>query len=223
MTVRERLAALADPANAAFLAHLTPGVARERILGARLPQLRALAKELRGKPEAEAFLRALPHETMDGDLLHALLLNELRDYDGALAALDAFLPYVDNWAVCDALRPKAVKRRLREFEEKIGDYLASGQPYTQRFGMEMLMAYYLDEAFDEAQLALVAGVESEHYYVRMMQAWYFATALAKQRESALPWLEQRRLEPWTHRKAIQQAVESCRIDEETKAYLKSLR
>ena len=223
MTVRERLEALADPGNADFLARLTPGVARERILGARLPQLRALAKELRGTPEAEAFLRALPHETLDGDLLHALLLNEIRDYDKALAALDAFLPRVDNWAVCDTLRPKAVKRHLERFEEKIGECLASDLPYTQRFGMEMLMCFYLDEAFRDEQLALVARVESEHYYVRMMQAWYFATALAKQRESALPWFEQRRLEPWTHRKAIQKAVESYRIDDETKAYLKTLR
>lgn len=223
MTIRERLEALGDAQNADFLARLTPGIAREAILGVRMGALRALAKELRGTPEAAAFLAALPHETLEENTLHALLLNEERDYDALLAALERFLPHVDNWATCDTLRPKAVRRRLNDFERVIEGFLASEHPYTQRFGMEMLMAYYLDDAFRPGQLALVGNVRSEHYYVRMMAAWYFATALAKQPQSTLPWIEQRRLEPWTHRKTIQKAVESFRIDDETKAYLRTLK
>ena len=223
MNIRERLEALSDEKNADFAARLTPGIGRERFLGARLPALRALAKELRGTPEAAAFLAALPHETVDGDILHAMLISDLRDYDAALAALDTFLPFVDNWMVCDTFRPLAVKKRLGEFREKIEEYLSSDQPYIQRFGIAMLMWYYLGEAFEPAQLARVAEISSEHYYVRMMQAWYFATALAKQYERTLPILEERRLERWTHNKTIQKACESYRVSDERKAYLKKLK
>ena len=223
MTIRERLEALADEKNADFAARLAPGIGRERFLGVRLPALRKLAKELRGTPEAAAFLAALPHETVDEDILHAMLLSDLRNYDASLAALDAFLPFVDNWMVCDTLRPAAVKKRPGDFERQIEAYLASAHPYTQRFGIEMLMSYYLGEAFDPSQLERVAAVSSEHYYVRMMQAWYFATALAKQYDSALRVLEERKLEKWTHNKTIQKAIESYRVSDEHKAYLKTLR
>ena len=223
MTIRERLEALADPKNADFIAPLVPDVPREKMLVVRLPALRKLEKELRGTSEAEAFLRALPHELLDENHLHAMLISNLRDYDAALSALEAFLPFVDNWAACDTLRPAAVKKRLGDFERQIDGYLASAHPYTQRFGIEMLMSYYLGEAFRPAQLDKVAAVSSEHYYVRMMQAWYFATALAKQYEAALPILEEGRLEKWTHNKTIQKAVESFRVSEEHKAYLKTLR
>ena len=223
MTIRERLEALADEKNADFVAPLIPDVAREKMLGVRLPALRKLEKELRGTPEAEAFLSALPHELIDENHLHAMLISSLRDYDATLAALEAFLPYVDNWAVCDTLRPAAVKKRPGDFERQINRYLASAHPYTQRFGIEMLMSYYLGEAFDPAQLDRVAAVSSEHYYVRMMQAWYFATALAKQYESAIRVLEEKKLERWTHNKTIQKAIESFRVSDEHKAYLKTLR
>ena len=223
MTIRQRLEALADEKNADFAARLAPGIERERFLGARLPALRKLAKELRGTPEASEFLAALPHETVDGDILHAMLVSELRDYDATLAALDAFLPFVDNWMVCDTFRPAAVKKRLGDFHEKIEEYLSSDRPYTQRFGIEMLMWYYLGEAFDPSQLARVAAISSEHYYVRMMQAWYFATALAKQYESAVRVLEEKKLERWTHNKTIQKAIESYRVSDEHKAYLRTLK
>ena len=223
MTVRERLEALADEKNADFVAPLIPDIPREKMLGVRLPALRKLEKELRGTPEAEAFLRALPHETLDENHLHAMLISNLRDYDATLAALESFLPRVDNWAVCDTLRPAAVKKRPGDFEKQIDLYLASAHPYTQRFGIEMLMSYYLGEAFRPAQLDKVAALSSEHYYVRMMQAWYFATALAKQYDAALPVLEQGRLDPWTHNKTIQKARESFRVSEEHKACLKTLR
>ena len=152
-----------------------------------------------------------------------MLLSGIRDYDALLAALEAFLPFVDNWSTCDTLRPDAVRKHLPEFERVIGGCLASEHPYTVRFGIEMLMAYYLGEAFDPMQLERVAAIRSEHYYVRMMQAWYFATALAKQYESTLPVLEERKLEKWTHNKTIQKACESYRVSEERKAYLKTLK
>ena len=223
MTVRERLEALKDEKNADFAARLAPGIGRERFLGVRLPLLRVLAKELRGTDEAAEFLSALPHGTVDEDILHAMLVSELRDYEAAVAALDAFLPFVDNWMVCDTFRPAAVRKRPEEFAQKIEEYLSSERPYTQRFGIGMLMWYYLGDAFDPAQLARVAALSSEHYYVRMMQAWYFATALAKQYDSAIRMLEEGKLERWTHNKTIQKAIESYRVSDEHKAYLKTLK
>lgn len=223
MTAEERLYALADEKNADFMSRLTPGIPRERILGVRIPALRALAKELRGTAEEAAFLARLPHATLDENNLHGVLLSLERDYERTLALLDAFLPQVDNWATCDLLRPAAVKRRLDDFEAAIDAYLASEQPYTVRFGIEMLLCHYLDARFDPAQLARVAAIRTEEYYVRMMQAWYFATALSKQYESTIPYLEQHRLEDWTQRKTVQKAIESYRISDEKKAYLKTLK
>ena len=223
MTAEERLAALADEKNADFLSRLVPNVAREKMLGVRAPALRALAKELYGSAEGEDFLRRTPHAMLDENNLHAALLSLEKDYARCLRELDAFLPFVDNWASCDMLRPAAVKRHLGEFEKRIDGYLSSAHPYTQRFGIEMLMCHYLDERFDSAQLARVAAIRSEEYYVRMMQAWYFATALAKQYDSAVGYLESRALDSWTHRKTIQKAIESYRIGDAKKAYLKSLK
>ena len=223
MTVRQRLEALADESNADFLSRLLPGVEPETVLGVRMPTLRALAKELRGTDEAAAFLAALPHRYLDENNLHALLINDLRGYEDALAALDAFLPYVDNWATCDALRTKAVKKKLADFRGRIDGYLASAAPYTVRFGIEMLMCHYLDAAFSAKQNEQVASIRSEHYYIRMMQAWYFATALAKQWDATVPLLEQRRLESWTHTKTLRKAIESYRISDEKKAYLRTLK
>lgn len=223
MSVKARLEALSDPQNADFLSPLVPDIPREKILGVRFPALRKLAKELRDTPEAEMFFQTLPHETLDENNLHAVLLSNLRDYGAVLAALDAFLPFVDNWSTCDTLRPAAVRKHLPEFERKIEGYLASEKPYTQRFGIEMLMSFYLNDAFHPSQLEKVAAIRSEHYYVRMMQAWYFATALAKQYESTIPFLERRELETWTHNKTIQKAIESYRVSDDHKAYLKTLK
>lgn len=223
MTVRQRVQALADESNADFLSRLLPGIERETVLGVRMPALRALAKELKGTDEAAAFLAALPHRYLDENNLHALLINDLAGYEDALAALDAFLPYVDNWATCDALRPKAARKNLADFRRRIDGYLASPAPYTVRFGLEMLMCHYLDAAFSAEQNEQAAALRSEQYYIRMMQSWYFATALAKQWDATIPYLEQRRLEPWTHAKTIQKAIESYRISDERKAYLRTLK
>ena len=223
MDVREEMLKLRDEKNAAFLARLVPNIAPESILGARFPDLRKLTRALRGTEEAARFLDKLPHELFEENLLHALLLNEVRDYEASLAALERFLPFVDSWSACDTLRPKPFARHKTELLTEIPRWLADEKPYVRRFGLEMLMTYFLNEAFAPEQLDWAARTRGEDYYVKMMQAWYFATALAKQYEAALPVLEERRLEPWTHNKTIQKAIESFRVSDEHKAYLKTLR
>ncbi len=223
MSIREELYALRDEKNAAFLARLVPNIPPESVRGARMPALRKLASSLRGSEEAARFLNELPHQSLDENQLHALLLNEIRDFEGCLAALERFLPFVDNWAVCDALRPKCFARRRAELIGEIRRWLDDDGVYTRRFGLEMLMTHFLDEEFVPEYLDWAVRTRAEDYYVRMMQAWYFATALAKRYEAALPVLEQRRLEPWTHNKTIQKAIESYRLSDAQKAYLKTLR
>lgn len=223
MSIKESLLALRDEKNAAFLAKLVPDIAPENILGARFPQLRQLTKALRGTEEAARFLDELPHALFEENLLHALLLNELRDYDDALAALERFLPFVDSWSACDTLRPKPFARHKAELLTQIPRWLADEKPFTRRFGLEMLMTHFLNEAFSPEQLDWAVRTRGEDYYVKMMQAWYFATALAKQYEATLPVLLERRLEPWTHNKTIQKAIESFRVSDEHKAVLRTLR
>ena len=200
-----------------------PTVDPDTVIGVRMPALRKLVKDFAETPEAAEFLKALPHRYYEENNLHGLLISAMRDYDRAVAALDAFLPYVDNWATCDLIRPKVFQKHLPELLEKIQVWLASDHTYTVRFGLEMLMTCYLDDAFRPEYLELAAGVRSGEYYVNMMIAWYFATALAKQYDAALPYLRERRLDPWTHNKAIQKAIESCRVTDEQKAYLRTLK
>ena len=221
--IQRDLYAMQDAAYGDFAAKLLPTVARERVIGVRLPLLRKYAKELHKTEKAEMFMRTLPHKYLEEDHLHAMLICMMRDEQECFAALDAFLPYVDNWSVCDSLRPKALTKDRDAPQAHIRHYLQSDHPYTVRFGIEMLMVYCLDEHFLPDHLALVAGVQSEEYYVNMMIAWYFATALAKQWEATVPYLIERRLPEWVHRKTIQKAVESYRITDAQKAYLKGLR
>lgn len=221
--VLERLKSLADGKYAAFQAALIPNIPPESVLGVRMPELRRFARELRNTPEAACFMSTLPHSYYDEYNLHGLLINELRGYDETVAALDGFLPYVDNWATCDLLSPRAFKPRPEPLMGEVERWTASGRTYTVRFGIGVLLGFYLDEGFDPSQLELAAGCCCGEYYVDMMVAWYFATALAKQRESALPYIENRRLSRWVHNKAIQKSVESRRIAPELKEYLKSLR
>ena len=188
-----------------------------------MPALRKLARELRGSAEAQEFMTALPHEYYDENCLHGLLINDIKDFGATVSALDAFLPYVDNWAVCDLISPRSFKSRPPELAAHVHRWLDSSHSYTVRFGIGVLMSFYLDEGFEPAQLEAVAERCCEEYYVNMMVAWYFATALAKQPEAALPYIENRRLSRWTHNKAIQKSIESRRIPDETKAYLKTLR
>ncbi|MBR5942911.1 MAG: DNA alkylation repair protein, partial [Clostridia bacterium] len=195
----------------------------ERILGVRLPAIRALAKEAAGTPQAAELLAVLPHDYHEENLLHGFLVERVRGFGECLAEVERFLPFVDNWAVCDCVTPKALKKDLPRLEAKAREWLASERPYTVRYGMRMLMAFFLDEAFKPEYPALVASVESDEYYVKMMAAWYFATALAKQYEAALPFIERGLPDKWTHNKAIQKACESFRVSDERKAYLRTLR
>lgn len=221
--VFQRLSELSDPTYRDFHAGLIPNISPETILGVRVPALRKLARELRGSAEAQEFMTALPHEYYDENCLHGLLINDIKDFGATVSALDAFLPYVDNWAVCDLISPRSFKSRPPELAAHVHRWLDSSHSYTVRFGIGVLMSFYLDEGFAPAQLEAVAERCCEEYYVNMMVAWYFATALAKQPEAALPYIENRRLSRWTHNKAIQKSIESRRIPDETKAYLKTLR
>ena len=222
-TITQRLFALADEGYRRFQIPLIPTVEPERVIGARTPILRKLAKELAGTEEAEAFLRDLPHAYYEENNLHAFLVEQIRDYDACIAAIDAFLPYVDNWSTCDGWSPKVLKKHPEELLCKIREWMASDAPYTVRFGIGMLQRYFLDEQFSPIYLDWVAAVDREEYYVRMMVAWYFATALAKQYEATLPYIEEGKLPAWTHNKAIQKAVESYRVCADRKAYLKTLK
>ena len=222
-TIRARLFELQDLSYRDFQCKLMPTVDPDTVIGFRTPELRKLAKSFSKEPEAEAFLRTLPHRYYEENNLHGFLIETMKDYSQVIAALDAFLPYVDNWATCDLMSPKIFKKHLPELREQIQVWMASSHTYTIRFGIEMLMTFYLDEQFQPEYLDWVADVHSEEYYVNMMIAWYFATALAKQYDAALPYLQEHRLEPWTHNKAIQKAIESYRITDEQKAYLRSLK
>ena len=221
--ITQRLFALEDKEYRLFQCKLMPTVDPDRVIGVRTPQIRALAKELAKTPEAQQFIKELPHKYYEENNLHAFLIERIADYGAAVEAVESFLPYVDNWATCDSMSPKVFKKHLPELLGRIKTWLDSGKTYTVRFAVEMLMSYYLDEDFKPEYLDLAAKVESEEYYVRMMVAWFFATALAKQYDVTLPYLQNRRLDSWTHNKTIQKAVESYRITEEQKEYLRTLK
>lgn len=223
MNVTERLFELQDKAYADFHSGLVSNVPREKIIGVRVPDARRLAKEYGKDPECRNFLRALPHKYYDENVLHGILLSGQKDYEECVRAVEEFLPYVDNWAVCDILSPKVFRQHRTELIAKVREWSASEKTYTCRFGMEMLMTHYLDEDFRPEYLEIPAGVCSEEYYVNMMTAWFFATALAKQWDAAIPYLRDNRLGAWVHNKTIQKARESFRITQEQKAYLKTLR
>ena len=221
--LQKRLFDLRDAQYAAFQSKLTPSVAPELFIGVRVPVLRQFAKGFFKEPGCAEFLNALPHKYYDENMLHALLISQMKDRELLFTHLDAFLPCVDNWAVCDILSPKALKKYKPELLTKIREWVKSPHTYTCRFGMEMLMSFYLDDDFKPEYLAIPAAVRSDEYYVNMMTAWFFATALAKQWDAALPYLENNALDVWTHNKTIQKARESYRITDEQKAYLNTLK
>ena len=221
--IQERLFAARDEEYREFSMKLTPGVDPESFIGVRLPVIRALAKELKGTAEAEEFMNTLPHEYHEENHLHSFLLYHIKDFDEAMRRVDSYLPYVDNWSVCDSIRLWAGKKEPERLLPYIDRWLDSGRTYTVRFAILCLMTYFLDDHFDPSYPEMVAAVRSEEYYVRMMIAWYFATALAKQYDAAVPYIEGGRLDPWTHNKTIQKAVESYRITADKKEYLKKLK
>lgn len=219
-----RLSELRDDAFGDFTARLLPGVKRELIIGVRTPQLRVLAREMLRNGTAADFMEQLPHHFFEENLLHSLLLSQMRlPVEELLVRVERFLPFVDNWAVCDQLRPKLFAKHPREVYAYVSRWLQSEQVYMRRYGMVASMIYFLDDNFEERMIGDVARVPAEEYYVMMAVAWYFSFALVKQWNSALPFIEQRRLPRVVHNKAIQKAVESLRLSAEQKEFLRSLR
>lgn len=223
MDISERIFELKDEKYRDFQSKLMPTVDPERVIGVRVPALRKLAKEIRYTDEAREFLNELPHAYYEEDCLHAFLIEYETDINECIRRLDVFLPYVDNWATCDMMSPKVLKKHTSLILPKIKEWIASESTYTVRYGIGMLMRYYLDEDFDISYPKLVASVRSSEYYINMMIAWYFATALAKRYDDVLPFIEGRALEKEVHNKAIQKALESYRVGASEKEYLKTLK
>jgi 3-methyladenine DNA glycosylase AlkD len=221
--IEARLFELQDPAYRNFHSKLIPTVSPDNIIGVRTPVLRKYAKELAKNPEIGDFLTDLPHKYYDENNVHACIIEQIKDYESCLAAVEAFLPYIDNWATCDMLAPRVFGTHREELLTPIRRWLVSGHTYTIRFGIGMLMRFYLGENFAPEYPEMVAAIHSEEYYVNMMIAWYFATALAKNPDAILPYLENRRLNVWTHNKTIQKACESYRIRPALKEYLRTLK
>ncbi len=219
--IKKELLALQDIPYRDFQRRLLPTLAAEKIIGVRTPQLRALARHY--KHHASPFLAALPHEYFEENNLHTFLLEDMRDFDECISLVNEFLPHVDNWATCDQLRPKCFSKCRAKLIPEIEKWLSSDQCYTIRFGIEMLMVHFLQDDFKPAYMEKISGIRSEEYYVNMMIAWYFATALAFQYDAAFEYIAGNTLPVWVHNKAIQKAIESRRINDDQKAQLKKLR
>ena len=212
-----------DEKYADFNARLIPNIERSRILGVRMPILRKIVKSNYTELEENGFLKELPHRYQEENLIHGIMISEIRNLKLCIRDLDRFLPFVDNWAVCDVLSPNVLKNNREETLRKVDLWLKSERVYTVRFAIGVLMQYFLDKEFNDKYLEKVARIENDDYYVKMMQAWYFATALAKQWGNAIVYLEQKKLKIWVHNKTIQKAIESRRISAENKKYLKALK
>jgi 3-methyladenine DNA glycosylase AlkD len=206
-----------------FQCSLMPGTDKNTVAGVRVPALRDFVKAHKNDPDTDAFLNTLPHGYHEENVMHALLINGLSSFDGTVMRLDAFLPFVCNWAVCDIISPKAFRSEKDKLYANIVRWLKAGDTYTVRFALKMLMDNFLGDDFSTSQLTLAASACCDDYYINMMCAWYFATALAKQYENALPFIENRKLSPWVHAKTVQKACESFRVTEEHKEYLKTLK
>ncbi|MBR4462922.1 MAG: DNA alkylation repair protein [Erysipelotrichaceae bacterium] len=223
MTLHDRLMEVKDDAYREFQIKLVPNIAPETILGVRTPEMRKIAKEVFGSPDRDAFLNDLPHRYYEENLIHFFVISMIRDFDECVQAVETFLPYVDCWPVSDQATPKSFAKNHQKVLPYIRKWIASDHVYTARFGIRMLMNEFLNEDFHKEYLELVANKKGEDYYLKMMVAWYFATALAKRYDETVPYFEDRRLDDWVHKKAIQKAVESFRVTDEHKEYLKSLR
>mgnify|MGYP000596353684 CR=1 FL=1 len=222
-SLQRKLFKLQDLKYRNFHSKLMPGIDKETIIGIRTPVLRKFAKEFAKTEAAEAFLKELPHQYYEENNLHMLLISDIKDYERCLAEVKRFLPYINNWATCDMLAVEVVKKHLDTFIDEVYRWMESDHAYTIRFGISMLMRYYLEDAFQMEYPEKVAQIRSEEYYVNMMCAWYFATALAKQYDKILPFIEKQKLDVWTHNKTIQKAIESYRITPEQKEYLRGLK
>ena len=221
--IRKELFENQDEAYRQMQVKIIPSVDADSIIGVRTPKLREMAKRYKKAEDIDEFLNELPHKYFDENQLHAFILSESKEYEKCMEQTNVFLPYVDNWATCDQMSPKIFKKHREELLENIKKWIKSKETYTIRFGVGMLMEHFLDEDFNLSYPEMVATLRSEEYYVNMMIAWYFATALAKQYDAVLPFIEGKKLDVWTHNKAIQKSVESYRITPEQKEYLKSLK
>jgi len=223
MTVKDALFSYQDLKYRDFQSPLVPNIDKETIIGVRTPQMRQVAKEFYNTPEGNKFLSKLPHKYYEENLVHFFMIAMIKDFDECVKEVERFLPYVDCWPVCDQSSPKVFKKKHKELLPLIRKWIASDHVYTARFGIRMLMNEFLGDDFKEEYLEWVSGVKGEDYYIKMMVAWYFATALAKRYDETVPYIEQHKLEDWTHKKAIQKAIESYRVSDEHKAYLKTLK
>lgn len=223
MTLYDRLNEVRDEAYREFQIRLVPNVPPETVVGVRTPEMRRIAGEVFKSADRDAFLNDLPHKYYEENLIHFFVLSMMKDFDECVRRVEAFLPYVDCWPVSDQATPKAFRKNHEKLLPYIQKWIASEHVYTARFGIRMLMNEFLDADFKEEYLSLVAAKQGEDYYLRMMVAWYFATALAKRYDETVPYLEARRLDEWTHRKTIQKAIESFRVTDAHKEYLRSLR
>ena len=223
MSIYERLVEHQDIEYREFQSRLVPNIDKNTIIGVRTPQMKGIAKEVFGTDEASAFLAVLPHSYYEENLVHFFLIAMIKDFDECVKAVEDFLPYIDCWPVCDQGSPRSFRKNHEKLLPLIRKWIDSDHVYTARFGMRMLMNEFLDDDFKEKYLEWVASKTGEDYYLKMMAAWFFATALAKQHDAAVVYLEERRLDPWIHKKAIQKAMESYRVSDEHKEYLKSLR
>ena len=219
----DRLKSLQDLKYREMQIKIIPTVEPGSIIGVRTPELRSIAKEMLKSKDYRGFMDELPHDYFEENQLHAFIISGIKDLNECMEELEKFLPFADNWATCDQMSPKIFKKHKEELLTHIKAWIRSDEPYTVRFGVGMLMEHFLDVDYDPMYPAMVAGIRSEEYYVNMMIAWYFATALAKQYESILPFIEEKRLDDWTHNKAIQKSIESNRITDEQKKYLKTLK
>ena len=223
MNIRERLLELKNEEYRQFTARLVPNIPAETIIGLKTPEMRAIAKNIFMDTDRDIFLNALPHEYYEENLIHFFVISMIKDFEECIQRVEAFLPYVDCWPVSDQATPKAFRKNHEKLLPYIRKWISSEHVYTARFGIRMLMNEFLGEDFREEYLELVATKKGDDYYLKMMVAWYFATALAKRYDETLPYIENHVLDEWTHRKAIQKAVESYRVTDEHKEYLKSLR
>lgn len=221
--LQQQLFVLQDEEYRDFHSKLMPNIPKEDVIGIRVPVLRKFAKEFAKSDEKEKFLKELPHRYYEENNLHMMLLVEMKDYDGCMQEMERFLPYINNWATCDFPAPKCFEKHKKDVLEHIKIWIKSSQTYTVRYAIGMLMRLFLEDDFSAEYPQMVAEVSSEEYYINMMIAWYFATALAKQWDAVIPYIEQRKLSPWVHRKTIQKAVESYRITPGQKEYLKLFR
>ena len=221
--LQKQLFELQDLKYRDFHSKLMPETDKETVIGIRTPVLRKFAKEFAGTSEAEAFLRQLPHRHYEENNLHMMLITGIKDYEKCMEEIQRFLPCIDNWATCDYPAPKCFARHKDQVLEEAKRWISSGETYVIRYGIGMLMRLFLDEDFSSEYLEMAAAVQSQEYYVNMMIAWYFATALAKQWDATVPYIEQHKLSDWVHRKTVQKAVESYRITPEQKEYLKGFR